>query len=162
MHSPIYHIKRIERPPGLSGYCPAVWCAVCGTAANAKNPYVTCIVNDCPNVCHQRCLLESTDFNCEFTEDLRIRNGKPLSVTFRSEDPPLSSTGVQPDVNILTSISTTTDVLNTSVVEVTDEEGNIDHLSTDELKKYIKSLKTELTWTQVRTKYKLCFAATFL
>ena len=151
MLSPIYHTRRIERPPGLPGYCPAVWCAVCGTAANAKHPHVSCVVEDCPNVCHQRCLLEDSEYNCEHTEDLRNRNGKPLSVTFSIEGQPnlptttevLDSFTVDEDRQISTESSP--DAVN--VIEIADDE-NLDHLTSNELKSYIGRLKSDLQTTK--------------
>ena len=143
MLSPVFHTKRIERPPGLPGYCPAVWCAVCGSAANAKHAFTHCTVDGCPNVCHQRCLDEQDEFNCELTEAWRVKKGIIISITFRSEEP--AST---PGTNTPTTASNiATEEPDVIEVEISDD---IDDLSPDELKAQLRSLRQE--FSKVRSK----------
>ena len=145
--NPIYHTKRIERPPGLPGYCPAVWCAVCGSAANSKHPHVACIVDGCPNVCHQRCLGDNAEYNCEDTERLRVHIGKPVSVFFRTDDPPVTSppsTESQGSSQPAGRPACTTTV-DTDVIQIVDDDDiDLDDLTNEDLKSQIKLLKVEL------------------
>ena len=62
---------KIARLRGLSGYPPRQWCSVCGITAVKVNTYVTCVEDNCTNVCHIRCLDDKENFHCEETYLLR-------------------------------------------------------------------------------------------
>ena len=64
----------IASPPHLPGYCPRVWCSVCGKAAAKSETYVKCQdQTSCNNVCHLHCLGDETRFSCDQTQSLRTQ-----------------------------------------------------------------------------------------
>ncbi|XP_045106593.1 putative protein TPRXL [Portunus trituberculatus] len=71
---------RIERPSGISGYRPAVWCAVCGRKESLQ-PVKECTKEGCPNICHVNCLGVATEFSCGNTAQLRDLAGISDPVT---------------------------------------------------------------------------------
>lgn len=77
--------RSIERPSGLSGYRPAFWCAVCGRKASPQAEK-HCVTEGCPNICHDRCLGEDTEFKCSNTGQLRVRLGIDDPVTFHTQN----------------------------------------------------------------------------
>ena len=153
MSSPIYHTKRIERPPGLSGYCPALWCAVCGGAASSKRPHCPCIVDACPNVCHITCLDTDAEFNCELTEGLRVKKGVIASVIFRTEDPPVSQPTAADDCEVIgesTKPPSQYQIAPPRSIEPSRDSENedLDSLSVDDLRILVLTLRKDLYKTK--------------
>ena len=63
MPADLTHHRLIARPPGLPGYAPVRWCAVCGKKA-ARKSVVDCTAETCPNVAHTSCTGNDTTFDC--------------------------------------------------------------------------------------------------
>lgn len=73
--------KLIARPGGISGYRPAIWCAVCGYKAHIHTTK-KCVSEKCPNYCHVNCLGELPNFSCDNTAQLRVEAGIQHLVVF--------------------------------------------------------------------------------
>lgn len=80
-----YHQTVIERPRGLPGYRPKVWCSVCGKSAT-EGVDIRCDIANCPNLCHILCLKGKQKFNCEETTELRTTSGIQEAVAFLIAD----------------------------------------------------------------------------
>ncbi|KAK3883764.1 hypothetical protein Pcinc_011938 [Petrolisthes cinctipes] len=63
MPGDVSHHRLITRPPGLPGYQPGRWCAVCGKTTSDKS-IIDCSSGDCPNTSHTTCLGDSNTFDC--------------------------------------------------------------------------------------------------
>ena len=71
----------IARPPGLSGYAPKEWCAVCGKTT-AGHRTVNCTETTCPNKCHHSCLNGHDTFNCWEVASFRSALSITAQVTY--------------------------------------------------------------------------------
>lgn len=71
----------IQRPKGLPGYTPRIWCCICGRAAKEGNYYV-CPGDGCMNKCHKECLGDNEEFLCSMAEDLRAQQSILEPVTY--------------------------------------------------------------------------------
>lgn len=81
MTGDVSHHRLIARPPGLPGYAPSRWCAVCGKKTTDK-PVVHCSASDCPNIVHVNCLGDKTSFDCPEVGDLRTAQGINAQVAY--------------------------------------------------------------------------------
>ncbi|MPC83833.1 hypothetical protein E2C01_078552 [Portunus trituberculatus] len=113
----------IVRPPGLFGYAPRQWFAVCGKTT-ADKPSVNCNTAECPNACHTHCLRESTSFDCSEVGNLRVAQGVNAHVVY------LRKEQHQPPQHDLT--------------DQHDEDSDLVHLDKPELIKLNKALCKEL------------------
>ena len=113
----------IARPPGLFGYAPRQWCAVCGKTT-ADKPFVNCNTAECPNTCHTHCLREDTSFDCSEVGSLREAQGVNAHVVYLSKEQHQST---QHDLT-----------------DQDDEDSDLLHLDKPELIKLNKALRKEL------------------
>lgn len=88
MTGDVSHHRLIARPPGLPGYAPSRWCAVCGKKT-ADKAVVHCSANDCPNIVHVSCLADETTFDCSEVSAQRIALGITAPVGYH--DPTASN-----------------------------------------------------------------------
>lgn len=114
--------KLTARLGGISGYRPAICCAVCGYKAH-NNTAKKCVGEKCPNYCHVNCLGESSNFSCDNTVQLRVEAGILHPVVYT----PGSFTG-------------STDI--PSEPE-SDDETVLDNISNDQLKKIVREYRKE-------------------
>lgn len=117
--------QRIERPSGLPGYRPALWCAVCGRRAEL-NKDISCTGSGCPNLCHRKCLDGETEYNCGNTAQLRERADISDHVIFLSQE------------------LTPPDLPNTFNLPDPTEREKLDSLTHNELVESVISLRAEL------------------
>ncbi|XP_050707958.1 uncharacterized protein LOC126993142 [Eriocheir sinensis] len=89
--------KLVDRPPGIPGYRPAVWCAVCGYKAT-HNTSTVCVEEHCPNHCHTACLSGAPEYNCGNTGQLRAEAGILHPVTYIEQTPATSATNTDPEI----------------------------------------------------------------
>lgn len=78
--------RLIERPPGIPGYLPRHWCAICGLKVADTSRALRCIEQGCPNLSHSGCLDGEPEYNCAHTRELRVRSGIRGQVTFSSRN----------------------------------------------------------------------------
>ena len=121
-----FHKTLIDRPPGIPGYRPKLWCSVCGKSASIDADH-KCEIADCPNLCHSQCLSEKVTFNCENTEDLRSASGIHVAVTFYIGDS---------NANRASEIEST---------DTEEEEDNLNLLGKEELLSIAKKQRKEIT-----------------
>ena len=137
---PRQHRLRIERPRGLPGYRPKLWCAVCGRAAATDDKL--CEVANCPNICHIQCLADDPVFNCEQTSLLRDVHGIADNVTFHTTHQAQEDNANEESINNS---------------DENNEDEDLQHLEKSELIDIVKNLKKELTNSKTRlNNYKAC------
>ncbi|KAK4303660.1 hypothetical protein Pmani_024351 [Petrolisthes manimaculis] len=74
--------RLITRPPGLPGYQPGRWCAVCGKTTSDKT-IIDCSSGDCHNTSHTTCLGNSNTFDCCEVSVLRTALGITAPVVYQ-------------------------------------------------------------------------------
>ncbi|KAK4297215.1 hypothetical protein Pmani_030362 [Petrolisthes manimaculis] len=82
MPGDVSHHRVITRPPGLPGYQPGRWCAVCGKTTSDKT-IIDCSSGDCPNTSHTTCLGNSNTFDCCEVSALRTSLGITAPVFYQ-------------------------------------------------------------------------------
>ncbi|KAK3854046.1 hypothetical protein Pcinc_039443 [Petrolisthes cinctipes] len=83
MPGDVSHHRLITRPPGLPGYQPGRWCAVCGKTTSDKS-IIDCSSGDCPNTSHTTCLGDSNTFDCCEVLALRTALGITAPVVYQA------------------------------------------------------------------------------
>ena len=82
MPGDVNHHRLITRSPGLSGYQPGRWCAVCGKTTLNKS-IIDCSSGDCPNTSHTTCLVDKDTFDCCEVTALRTALGITAPVVYQ-------------------------------------------------------------------------------
>ncbi|KAK4308630.1 hypothetical protein Pmani_019689 [Petrolisthes manimaculis] len=128
MPGDVSHHHLITQPPGLPGYQPDRWCAVCGKTTSDKT-IIDCSSGDCPNTSHTTCLGNSNTFDCCEVSALRTALGITAPVFF-----PVATTDSQ-------------DFSDTSDVTAADDDDDLEdllQLDPRELVENIRQLRKEL------------------
>ncbi|ROT68876.1 hypothetical protein C7M84_012938 [Penaeus vannamei] len=89
MPGDVSHHRLIARPPGLPGYQPGRWCAVCGKTTSNRT-IIDCSSGDCPNTSHTNCLGDNSTFDCCEVSALRTAQGitSPVVYQVAAAEPP--------------------------------------------------------------------------
>ncbi|ROT68874.1 hypothetical protein C7M84_012936 [Penaeus vannamei] len=82
MPGDVSHHRLIARPPGLPGYQPGRWCAVCGKTTSNRT-IIDCSSGDCPNTSHTNCLGDNSTFDCCEVSALRTAQGITSPVVYQ-------------------------------------------------------------------------------
>ncbi|KAK3881509.1 hypothetical protein Pcinc_014054 [Petrolisthes cinctipes] len=133
MPGDVSHHRLITRPPGLPGYQPGRWCAVCGKTTSDRT-IIDCSSGDCPNTSHTTCLGDSNTFDCCEVSALRTALGITAPVVYQA-----ATVDSQDSSDLLDA-----DTSDVAAADVDDDLEDLLKLDPRELVENIRQLRKEL------------------